>query len=297
MKRRHFIAQTSLATVGLAASSGLLGKELLSSPDAKLDQLGFQVYTVRNQVKDNLEPTLEKLAKFGYDYAELYGLADGKVMGHPVKYVRKAFDDVGIEIRSTHCGTGQGAKQSGSMSYEWQKGVDAASELGAKHAVCAYLVANERKTLDDYKKVADLLNKCGETTSKSGMQMGYHNHAFEYETLEGQMPMDILTGETDQNLVKIELDLYWLVKAKRDPIEEFKKLAGRVNLWHVKDMEKGAKEGMAEVGKGRIDWKNIFANAGLSGMTGFFVEQDGNWAKSDIESLGTSSKYLKKLRF
>jgi len=295
MKRRQFITKSSLATAGVAiAASPLLSNNLFAGEVGKIDQIGFQVYTVRNQVKENLRDTLKQLSKSGYDYAEVYGLFGDSVMGHPVQDIKKEFKRAGIALRSAHCNTGAGNKRKGTFVNNWQMGVDVAAELGIQHTVCPHLGGNERKTIDDYKRTAELLNKCGETSKKSGIQMGYHNHAFEFETLEGQIPFDVLAKEMDPDLVKFELDIYWAVKAKLDPIELFKTHAGRINQWHVKDMSK-RDEAMAEVGMGRIDWAAVFAQAKLSGMEGFFVEQDRDWTNSDIESLKTSAAFLKQL--
>jgi sugar phosphate isomerase/epimerase len=297
MKRRQFITKSSLATAGIAiASTPLLSNNLFAANAAKIDKIGFQVYTVRNQVRENLTDTLKQLSKAGYDYAEVYGLFGDSVMGHPVKDIKKEFKRAGIELRSAHCNTGTGSKNKGTFSNEWQMGVDVAAELGITHTVCPHLGANERKTIDDYKKVAELMNKAGEISKKSGIQMGYHNHAFEFETLEGQIPFDVLAKEMDADLVKFELDIYWAVKAKMDPIKLFETHAGRINQWHVKDMSK-VNEGMAEVGMGRIDWANLFTKAKQSGLTGFFVEQDRDWATSDVESLKTSASFLNELEY
>jgi sugar phosphate isomerase/epimerase len=297
MKRRQFITKSSLATAGIAiASTPLLNKNLFVGELTKVGKIGFQVYTVRNQVRKNLPDTLMQLSRAGYDYAEVYGLFADSVMGHPVKDIKKEFKRAGIKLRSAHCSTGAGNKNKGTFSNEWQMGVDVASELGIKHTVCPHLGVNERKTIDDYKRTAELLNKAGEISKKSGIQMGYHNHAFEFEPLEGQIPFDVLAKEMDPDLVKFELDIYWAVKAKMDPIKLFETHAGRINQWHVKDMKK-SDEGMAEVGMGRIDWANIFTKAKLSGMKGFFVEQDRDWTKSDIESLKTSATFLHQLEY
>ena len=297
MKRRQFITKSSMATAGIAiASTPFLNNNLVAGSSAKVGKIGFQVYTVRNQVKENLRDTLKQLSKAGYDYAEVYGLFADKVMGHPVQTVKKEFKRAGIELRSAHCNTGAGSKNKGTFSNEWQMGVDVAAELGITHTVCPHIGTNERKTIDDYKKVAELLNKAGELSKKSGIQMGYHNHAFEFETLEGQIPFDVLAKEMDPDLVKFELDIYWAVKAKMDPIKLFETHTGRINQWHVKDMNK-ADESMAEVGMGRIDWATLFTKVKLSGMTGFFVEQDRDWTTSDVESLKTSASFLNNLEY
>jgi len=296
MKRRTFLTKSSLATLGLSLAP-YTGTNLLTDKSSKLGEIGFQVYTVRNQVRKNLSNTLKELSKTGYEYAEVYGLFADSVMGHPVKDIKREFKSAGIEIRSAHCSTGAGTKNKGTFANEWQMGVDVATELGIKHMVCPYLGATERKTIDGFKRTAELLNKSGEICKKSGIQLGYHNHAFEFESLEGQIPFDILTNETDADLVKIELDIYWAVKAGQDPIQLFEKHSGRINQWHVKEMVIGGKGEMTEVGNGRIDWANIFSQAKLSGMKNFYVEQDSNWTTTDVESLKTSFSYLKKLEY
>ena len=258
MNRRHFVGKTSILAAGILTSANSCS---VSVSGKSIDKFGFQTYTVRNQVKDRLESTLEQIAGFGYGYAELYGLYGETVLGHPIMSVKDAYNKAGIEMRSAHCMTGTEAPETkGTMQNDWQMAVDAASTLGVKHVVCAYLLDQERKTIDDYKRVAELLNKSAEVAKKSGIQMGYHNHEFEFELLEGQEPLEVLMNETDPDLVKLELDIYWAIKAKKDPIALFEKYKGRVNLWHVKDMAKADSEAMTEVGLGRIDWQEIFKN-------------------------------------
>ena len=124
--------------------------------------------------------------------------------------------------------------------------------------VCAYLSPQERGSLDHYKKLADIFNKAGETCKKSNIQFCYHNHDFEFEVQDGVFPYDILLDKTDKNLVKMEMDLYWIKKAGQDPLALFQKHPGRFPLWHVKDMSKEADQIFTEVGNGIIDFKTIF---------------------------------------
>jgi len=110
--------------------------------------------------------------------------------------------------------------------------------------------------------------------------------------MEGQLPFDILTNQTDAGLVKIELDLYWATVAGQDPVALFKKHKGRVALWHVKDMDKTPKKNFTEVGNGVIDFATIFKNAKTSGMKHFFVEQDV-CPGSPFDSIQQSIGYIK----
>ena len=159
--------------------------------------------------------------------------------------------------------------------------------------VLAFLFPNERKTIDDYKKIAENLNKAGEKCKKAGIQFCYHNHDFEFQALDGTIPFDILMGQTDKDLVKAELDLFWVQKAGFNPVELFDKYPGRGVLWHVKDMDKTEKKSFTEVGNGVIDFNAIFKNAKKSGMEHFFVEQDVCPGKP-VDSITQSIAYVKK---
>ncbi len=160
------------------------------------------------------------------------------------------------------------------MLHDWDRAVDDAAAVGVKYMVCAYLSAEERGGLDHYKQLADQFNTAGEKCKKSGMQFCYHNHDFEFEEKDGQLPYNILLNNTNKDLVKMELDLYWATKAKHDPIELFNAHPGRFPLWHVKDMDNTPKQAFTEVGNGVIDFKKIFEQANKAGLKYFFVEQD-----------------------
>lgn len=236
-------------------------------------KIGLQLYTLRNEISKDLLGTLKKVAAIGYKEVELYGYSDGKFFGKTPKEFKSILNGLGLDPVSGHYGAGVENKTAkGTLSNGWQKAVDDAAELGQKYVNCAYLTDSERKTIDQYKKYVDLFNKSGEVAKKAGLQFGYHNHDFEFKKLSGQLPYDLIAS-TDPKLVKLELDLYWVVKAGIDPVALFKKYPGRFPLWHVKDMDK--KDGsFAEVGTGSIDFKKIFDNRKLAGMTHFFVEQD-----------------------
>ncbi|KYG82781.1 sugar phosphate isomerase/epimerase family protein [Roseivirga echinicomitans] len=293
MKRRDFLQKSALTSAGLLATGSLFSQPFF---EGKIKDFGFQVYTVRNVIKKDMAGTLKTLRKAGYDYAEFFDFADGKLLGMPVKEAKTIIDDSKIKLKSIHVGTGtQTPNVSGTMVNDWQRAVDDAAELGAEYLVCAYLGGPERQTLDQYKQVSELFNKSAEICKKSGLKFAYHNHDFEFKEIDGQVPYDILLNETDADLVKMELDMYWLRYADQNPLKMIQKNMGRFPLWHVKDMSMDDDRAMKEVGAGRIDWKQLFAYDKDAGLEYFFVEQDGNWATSSVESLVTSIKHLKKI--
>jgi sugar phosphate isomerase/epimerase len=147
-------------------------------------------------------------------------------------------------------------------------------------------------TLDEIKTAVDVFSKTGEACKKNGVQFAYHNHTTEFDEVEGHRPFDYILGNTDKDLVKMELDLAWATKAKQDPVDLFKLHPGRYTLWHVKDLDKNTLM-PAEVGTGIVDFKHVFANTKESGMKYFFVEQDQ--APAPIQNVTNSYNYLKKL--
>lgn len=174
--------------------------------------------------------------------------------------------------------------------------VDHAGEAGQKFMMCSFLFPQDRKTADDYKKIGELFNRSGEVCKKAGIQFGYHNHDFEFQTIDGQLPYDLLLKETDSKLVKMELDLYWATHAGIEPLELFRKNPGRFPLVHLKDMAKTEKREFAEVGNGSIDFQRILDARKLAGIEHYFVEQDAVTNGTPLEAIAISFKNVQKLR-
>jgi sugar phosphate isomerase/epimerase len=260
----------------MKAGAFMLAAPMLSKLNWKekaASKIGLQLYTLRSELSKDLMGTLKKVSAIGYKEVELFGYSNGKFFGKTPKEFKTILGDLGLDPVSGHYGAGVENKTAvGTLSNNWQQAVDDAAEIGQKYAVCAYLTDTERKTIDQYKSYVDLFNKSGEVAKKAGLQFGYHNHDFEFKKIDGQLPYDLIAS-TDPELVKLELDLYWIVKAGMDPVDLFKKYPGRFPLWHVKDMDK-TDQSFAEVGNGSIDFKKIFAARKTAGLTHFFVEQD-----------------------
>jgi sugar phosphate isomerase/epimerase len=151
--------------------------------------------------------------------------------------------------------------------------IDTAKEMGHEYVVIPYLTVEQRGTgIDVYKKLAEKCNIWGQACKKSGLQLAYHNHDFEFEMRDGLLPYDVLLQNVDTDLMAMEMDLYWMAKAKQDPLAYFKRYPGRFKLWHVKDMDKeGA---FADVGTGLIDFATIFAHGKQAGLEHKIVERD-----------------------
>ena len=286
MKRRHFIQNLSFGAAGLYMSP-------LLADQFKKKSLNVQLYTVRDAVSKNLEGTLERLAGLGYKNIELYGY-NGTFFGKTASEFKTILGNTGIKVLSSHHTTGIAMKNKGTISDGWDKAIEDVHALGAQYMVCAYLMPNER-TPEIYKSLPAMFEKAATATKAAGIQFAYHNHDFEFEKLDDTLVYDFLLKNTPGDLVKMEMDLYWISKAGQDPVAYFEKYPGRFAMWHVKDMEAGTKA-ITEVGNGTIDFDRIFKARKKAGLKYWFVEQDTS--KRDMfESLTISRDYLAKKNY
>lgn len=280
--RRSFMKEAAGAVFGGVA---LAGTGLLAAPRFKeISKIGLQLYTMRREMEKDFAGTLDKVAAIGYREVEFAGY-----FGRTPEQVKQALSHSGLTAPAAHVPLQ-------SIRNDWTRTLEAANSMGHRYLILAYLLPNERKTLDDYKRLAELLSKAGREAKGASIQLAYHNHDFEFERLDGQVPYDVLLKETDPSLVKMELDLYWIAKAGQEPSKYFAMYPKRFELFHVKDMDNTAKKHFTEVGRGVIDFKRIFGQSERAGVRHYFVEQDET-PGSPFDSIKVSYDYLKRIKF
>ncbi len=270
MDRRTFLKNSTLALVG----SVFLHRFTLARA-AKPGRVGLQLYTLRNLAQKDMKGVLEQVAAIGYNEIEMHAY-----FGHEPATIRGWLDELNLTTPSIHVGLAQ-------LQNDLEATLKAAQTMGHQYIVCPWLPADQR-SLADYKKHAAFFNEVGATCKSAGLKFAYHNHDFEFEVTDEKVPYDILLDATDADLVEQELDLFWITKAGRDPLEYFERYPGRFTLCHVKDMAEDG--GMVSVGAGTIDFKTIFSKAEQAGLKHYFVEHDR--PKDPIKSVTDSFKHL-----
>lgn len=254
-----------------------------ATPADKLDRIGLQLYTVRDEMARDVERTLARVAEIGYREVEFAGY-----FNREPKALRAALDAVGLSAPSAHV-------PFEALGDQWPKTFEDAQAIGHRYLVVPWIPEDQRRTLDGYRRVGERFNRAGEAAQAAGLQFGYHNHDFEFPPVEGRVPYDVLLESTDAKLVQMELDLYWIRAAGGDPLAYFARHPGRFTLVHVKDMDGTPKHGMVDVGSGVIDFKGIFARREQAGIRHFFVEHDR--PQSPLDSIRASFEYLRRLEF
>jgi sugar phosphate isomerase/epimerase len=283
--RRNFLK----STLGIGAGSLLLpalarSSASVSAGSARVKDIGIQLYTVREEMLADPVATLKKLAQIGFKELESARSDKGNYYGLAPKEIRKICDDLDMKLRSGHI----------HVDNDWQKSIDEAAETGQEYLISAVL-PSPGQTVENYQRSADAFSKYGEDCRKANISFGYHNHDSEFEVVDGQILYDILLERSDPALVKMEMDLGWVVAAGHDPLAYFAKYPHRFPLWHLKDMDMTRKQS-TEFGKGQLDIKKILQHGKQSGMKHFFLEQE-EYTHNAFESVQIDYDYLTKLTY
>lgn len=228
-----------------------------------LDRIGLALITVRGLAARDFARTLQAVAKIGYRDLDMY-IYEGR---RPAKETRAVLDRAGLTCRSARVATP-------ALYRGWDRSLDAAKELGARWITLANVPYEERLTLRDWHELSELFNRVGEAARQREMGFCYHNHDFELQPLEGRVPLDVMLAGTDADLVKLQMDVYWVTKGGRDPANEIARLGSRVASLHLKDMDRTPERGITSVGAGTIDFARILSAATRVGVADYFVEED-----------------------
>ncbi len=282
ISRRTFLQQSAAA---LAASTWMVGTAAAQAPQRRLEEIGLQVYTVRNALKKDWRSTLKQVAEIGYDTLEMSG-----TFGESPAAFKEFLQELGLRVLS-------GGGPIGELRTDLQKVIDSSLELDKKYLVCfwPWTDSAEGKSLDDWKRLAAELNQIGEKVKAAGLTFAYHNHDIEFKPTDGKIPFDVLLEETDPATVFMELDIYWILKGGQEPVPYLENYPGRFPLWHVKDMDASPERGFACVGEGIVDFPAIFHHGETAGLQHIFVEQDQ--PKDEMACARVSHDYLRALRY
>jgi sugar phosphate isomerase/epimerase len=294
MNRRKLL----LATLAAGAVPLVQNAAAAAAAVPRIPRPGIQLYTVRSEMQRDFRGTLAALARMGYREVEFAGYFEQKPAD-----IRAMLTELGLSAPSAHVGDAL-------FGADAQRTIDEARALGHRYLVCPWMPKEQWADLDAWKRRVDAFNQAGELCRKAGLQFAYHNHHFEFATVKGQRPYDILLAACDPQLVQMELDLYWAAAARQDPLALMRQHPGRFPMVHLKqlsglpritsgtdlltlDME-DAHRTMADVGPGLIDFQALLADPAASSIRHFFVEHDA--AKNPLESAANSLRFVQGLK-
>jgi sugar phosphate isomerase/epimerase len=322
--RRDFLraaAATAAGAAGLLTSSE--DGAARTTRTARLDRLGVELFTVPKLLERDFAGTMKLIAEFGYKEVEFYGpysfslpaaqerwkalgpslgFTGSGFFGRTPKQVREILDRHGLAAPAMHVDLG-------TLRTRLNEVGEAAHVLGVRYAGISSIPQENRRTLDDYKRIADEFNEIGRRAAPLGFQFLYHNHGYGQHEMDGQIPFKVVLERTDPKLVTMEMDIYWTVAGGGDPVAYLDAYPNHFRLMHVKDMAKRVRfsgDGgdpsqwealfpyMTTAGSGVLDLRAILSHATRSGVQHFLVEQDR--APNAAQALRKSYRYLSTLQ-
>ncbi len=284
--RRDFLRLSAFAAAGMSIPFSGRSTMVDAFAPKNLPAFGLQLWTVKEDMAKDAKGTLKKIAADGYKQIESFEGSNGMFWGLGHKDFKKYMDELGMKIVSAHC----------DIQKDFERKAAEAAAIGMKYLICPY--KGPQKSIDGFKKFADEFNKSGEICKKNGIRFAYHNHDYSFQSVDGQIPQDVMITNTDKELVDFEMDIYWVVAAGADPIAYFKKYPNRFRLCHVKDLKRTGKDHEScHLGKGTIDFKSILKAGTDNGLKYYVVEQEAFTGSNPIESAEIDAAYLKSFTF
>jgi sugar phosphate isomerase/epimerase len=241
--------------------------------------IAVQLYTLRDLTSKDMAGTLQKVAEIGYEGVETAGYGNLEV-----EELQRVLKDNGLRVTGCHTSFND-------LQNNFDKVIDDSLLLDNKYIVCPSLPQDLRNA-EGYPAFGKQLEELGAKLNSSGMVLCYHNHHFEFDKFGGEYGLDLIYANSNPDLVKAEIDVYWVQRGGENPADYVRKHAGRVPLLHIKDMADDEQQSFAEVGNGILDWPSIFAAAEEAGVSAYIVEQD-TCPGDPIESIRMSFDNLK----
>ena len=306
-----------LVMAGGAAASLALG----ARAPARLDRIGVQAFSLPKLLEHDIDGALAMLSGLRYQELELFGpfpfsvqavqdqwksmattlgFSGSGYFGLTAAQFRARLDAHRLTSPSTHIDLDTLRDRTDQVG-------EAAHTLGHKYVGLALIPEERRKTLDDYRKMADELNAIGTRAKGLGFKVLYHNHGYGFTPLEGQIPTRVLFDRLDPTVVALEMDTFWTVAGGANPVELLDAYPKHYRLMHVKDMSRQLRfehggtmqdfialmPAITPDGTGVLDLPRILGHAKKNGVEHFYVEQD--LAADPPAQLGRSIRNLKAM--
>jgi sugar phosphate isomerase/epimerase len=285
--RRSFLKISGCLAAGVVLSgTPLLG--VSNSFKLKTMPFGFQLYTLRDIIADNPGEVIRQVAGFGYRQIESYEGAMGMYWGMGNTGFKELMDELGLTMISSHA----------NVFDDFERKADEAAEIGVRYLVCPSIQGRigPRGNLDDYRKMADTFNELGLVAKNAGITFAYHNHAYSFHEIDGEVPQKVLMDNTDPDLVEYQMDIYWVVAGGHDPEEWLRAYPNRFTTSHVKDLINGDDMESTVLGTGTIDFPRVLKLAMENGMKYFIVEQEAYTGTTPMDAVRKNADYMKNLR-
>lgn len=278
MKRRAFVQAMAATAAGCALPAPFTGD------GRRLRRVSLELYSVRAEMRKDPEGTLAAVRAMGYDDVEL--LWSFGNFGRSDAQVKAALANTGLGAPTAHISPTL-------LTGDWQKSLESAVYLGQEYLIAPSLTGTER-TLDDWKRWADVFNTAGAAARKAGVWLGFHNEPNHMKPIDGVVPLDLFFERTDPACVRFQLDSGNMRQGGGDPMRYLKTHHARIWSFHLKDVVADNSRD-CDLGTGVVDFRALLAGVADIDRKPCVVEQEGSPAP--MESARRNQQYARALRF
>ncbi|MHC1765589.1 MAG: sugar phosphate isomerase/epimerase family protein [Verrucomicrobiia bacterium] len=273
LNRRSFISKT---TLGLAAAATLGKLSTVQAAATRRIPIGLQLYSLREQCKDNLPGMLTAVSKIGYKGVEFAGYH-----GRTAKELRKLLDDNGLVCCGTH------TPYESILPDKLKETIEFNRTLGNAFLIVPWM---EGKSKQEWLEKAKLFNDVAAKVKSEGMWVGYHAHAHDFDKFDGTSAWDLFFGTTKPEVV-MQLDTANCRDGGADPVAVLKKYPGRARTIHLKPSGSGPE---AAIGEDKVSWKEVFAFCEGDGKTEWYIVEHET-SKDPVDAVKRNSEALKRM--
>jgi len=281
MNKQNGLSRRDLLAWGSAAVAMSAWPAWADAPRRKIP-VGVQLWTLRQEIAEDLAGTFKQVAQIGYRGVELW------FQKWPAaKQLKQIVSDNGLTITSAHVGLTD-------LLADFNRVADYHRQIGNPALVVPFINNHQKLTEDDWRRRIEEIRQVARLGTEAGFRMLYHNHAFEFQVKVGGAEFHkLLFDLIEPELLQAQIDVFFPADLGRDPAELIREFTGRVKLMHLKEKSKpGEKAANTELGRGVIDWPTVFAAAEEAGVEWYLVEQNCE-DRSAIESIRISYEYLR----
>ena len=226
-------------------------------------EIGIQLYSVRNQIPGNVEATLKQIKSWG-----ITKLEGGSTYGMTQTDFNSLCKKIGLSVVSV----GVDFKE---LESDPAKVAEKAKAFGAKYVMCAWIPhKGVQMTFDETQYAIKVFQNAGKILAANGLTFCYHIHGFEFDKYEDGTIFDLMVASLDPKYVNFEMDVFWVKQPGQDPVALLKKYPNRFPLVHLKDRKIGTPnslDGHAD------DDTNVVLGTGDPVCERFFIELAGRY--------------------
>ncbi|MEP7231554.1 MAG: sugar phosphate isomerase/epimerase [Ginsengibacter sp.] len=287
LPRREFLATVGLVVIGSASLpwETLAAKKYSVAPA----KIGLQLYTVHEQIKNDIVDTLHKIAGVGFEAVEIAFWPDNISVKQAAKYLK----DAGLAVCSSHVDLPLGDKKNAML--------ETAEAFDCKKMIWHGWPEDKRySSLDGTKELIDIYNEANHFAKSNGLQFGLHNHWWEFRNkVDGRFVYEVLLESTEPDIF-FELDTYWIKVAGHDPAKIVAQYADRAPFLHIKDgpakwndsLPEDNPDPMVAVGQGAQNFPAIVKAP--NGNTQWMIVEMDKTATDVFKAISDSYDYLIK---